>query len=64
MRISSFFCSVRARGRLRFNTVIVVSKELICKELGFSLGIHVATFHFCSKTCEVFSFIVALATAC
>ena len=37
MRISSFCSSGRARGLLRFNTVIVVSKELICKELGFSL---------------------------
>ena len=51
MRICS---SVRARGLLRFNTAIVVSKELICKELGFSLEIHVAIFHHCRKTCGVF----------
>ena len=57
MRISSFcFCSsVRARGLLRFNTAITVSKELNCKELGFSLEIHVAIFHYCSKTYGVFS---------
>ena len=32
------------RGLLRFNIVIVVSKELICTELGFSLEIHVTVF--------------------
>ena len=58
---SFFFFTVRARGLLRFNTVIVVSKgkELICTELGFSLEIHVAIF---PLLCLVF--IVVLATAC
>ena len=31
---TSYCSSVRVRGLLHFNTVIVVSKELICKELG------------------------------
>ena len=42
MRIYRFCSSVRARGLLHFNTI--VSKELICKELGFSLEIHVTIF--------------------
>ena len=59
--------SVRAQGLLSFNTAIVVSKELNCKELEFSLEIHVDIFHYCSKTCghvDCLLFIVALATAC
>ena len=62
MRIYRFCSSVRARGLLHFNTV--VSKELICKELGFSLEIHVTIFHYCSKTVGCLVFIVVLATTC
>ena len=48
MRISSVCSTVRARGLLQFNTAIIVSKELNCKELGFSLEVHEVIFRYCN----------------